>query len=100
MEAHVKSMKQYEQMYKRSVEDPEGFWREIAQQFYWHKPSTTFLSFNFNVKNGPIFIKWMEGAQTNICYNVLDRIVKKMNGENTVAFYWLVAFLLVIGTSE
>ncbi|XP_028406316.1 acetyl-coenzyme A synthetase, cytoplasmic-like [Dendronephthya gigantea] len=88
VEAHVKSMEQYQQMYKRSVEDPEGFWGEIAQQFHWHKLPTTFLSFNFNVENGPIFIKWMEGAQTNICYNVLDRIVKEKNGENTVAFYW------------
>ena len=91
-EAYVKSMEQYEQMYKRSVEDPEGFWGEIAQQFYWHKPSTTFLSFNFNVdvEDGRIFVNWMEGAQTNICYNVLDRIVEEKNGENTVAFYWLV----------
>ncbi len=92
-EAHVSSMEQYKQMYKRSIEKPEEFWREIAEQFYWHKPPTSFLSYNFNVQNGPIFVKWMEGAQTNICYNVLDRIVKEKNGENTVAFYWLVCFV-------
>ena len=92
-EAHVSSMEQYQQMYKRSIENPEEFWREIAEQFYWHKPPTSFLSYNFNVDNGPIFIKWMEGAQTNICYNVLDRIINERKGENTVAFYWLVLIL-------
>ena len=83
-------MDKYNKMYKRSVEDPEGFWGEIAKQFRWHRLATNFLSFNFNVNDGPIFIKWMEGAQTNICYNVLDRIIEEMNGRNTVAFYWLV----------
>ena len=89
-EAHVSSMEQYEQMYKRSIEKPEEFWQEIADEFHWHKPPTSFLSYNFNVENGPIFVKWMEGAQTNICYNVLDRIINEKNGENTIAFYWLV----------
>ncbi|XP_028406315.1 acetyl-coenzyme A synthetase, cytoplasmic-like [Dendronephthya gigantea] len=87
-EAHIKSMEEYQQMYERSVKDPEGFWGEFAQQFHWRKPPTTFLSFNFDIQNGPIFIKWMEGAQTNVCYNILDRIVKEKNSENTVAFYW------------
>ena len=89
-EAHVSTMEKYRQMYQRSIEDPECFWREVAEQFHWHKPPTTFLSYNFNVESGPIFIKWMEGAQTNICYNVLDRIIKEKNGEDTIAFYWLV----------
>lgn len=35
--AHVRSREQYEAMYKKSIEDPEGFWGEIANQFYWHK---------------------------------------------------------------
>ena len=87
-EAHVSSMEQYRQMYEHSVRNPEEFWRGIAKEFYWHSPPKNFLSYNFDVENGPIFVKWMEGAQTNICYNVLDRIVKDKNGENTVAFYW------------
>ena len=93
-EAHVSSMEQYQQMYKRSIEKPEEFWQEIADEFHWHKPPTSFLSYNFNVENGPIFVKWMEGAQTNICYNVLDRIINEKNGENTIAFYWLVLYML------
>ena len=92
-EAHISSMEQYQQMYKRSVEQPEQFWGKVAEQFHWHKPATTFLSYNFNVEKGPIFIKWMEGAQTNVCYNVLDRIITEKNGENTIAFYWLVCLV-------
>ncbi|CAG2253473.1 ACSS1_2 [Mytilus edulis] len=36
-ESHVKSMDDYKEMYKRSVEDPEGFWGDIAKQFYWKR---------------------------------------------------------------
>ncbi len=32
---HISSREQYDRMYKRSVEDPEGFWGEIADQFHW-----------------------------------------------------------------
>lgn len=99
-EAHVKSMEQYKQMYNLSVDNPEQFWSKIAKEFYWHKQPTNFLSYNFDVGNGPIFIKWMEGAQTNICYNVLDRIVTENNGENTVAFYWLVSSVIWFTSHE
>lgn len=87
-EAHVKSMEQYRNMYKKSVEDPEGFWSEIAKDFYFETlPTGKFLEYNFDVRNGPIFIKWMQGAKTNVCYNALDRHVKNGLG-NKVAFYW------------
>lgn len=87
-EAHVKNMQQYQEMYKRSVEDPEGFWGEISQQFYWESPPTgKFLDYNFDVRNGPIYIKWMQGARTNLCYNAVDRHVASGLGEK-VAFYW------------
>ena len=89
--AHVSSMEQYHQMYKESVENPKAFWREIAKQFHWKTPPENFLTYNFNVDKGPIFIKWMEGAKTNICYNVLDRIVEEKNAGNTIAFFWLVS---------
>ncbi len=34
--AYIQSMDQYRQMYKRSIEDPEGFWAELAEGFHWH----------------------------------------------------------------
>ncbi|XP_022315005.2 acetyl-coenzyme A synthetase-like [Crassostrea virginica] len=87
-EAHVSSFEQYQEMYKRSVEDPAGFWEDISKQFFWKSPPTgEFLQYNFDCRKGPIFIKWMEGAQTNICYNALDRNIEQGMGEK-IAFYW------------
>ena len=87
-EAHVKSMDQYREMYKRSIEDPEGFWKEIADEFYWKSPPTgKFFEYNFDYRKGPISIKWMEGAKTNICYNMLDRNIERGLGDK-IAFYW------------
>ncbi|XP_013408207.1 acetyl-coenzyme A synthetase, cytoplasmic [Lingula anatina] len=86
--AHVSSMEQYREMYKQSVEDPEAFWGKIAKEFYWKSlPKGKFLDYNFDVRKGPIFIKWMEGAVTNMCYNMLDRHISNGLGD-TVAFYW------------
>ncbi|KAG8233845.1 hypothetical protein J437_LFUL006868 [Ladona fulva] len=85
---YIKSMKEYEKMYKRSIESPEEFWEDIAKQFYWETPFTNkFCSYNFDVTKGPISIKWMEGATTNICYNLLDKNVRNGMGEK-IAFYW------------
>ena len=86
--SHCKSMEEYKKMYKESVEDPASFWGKIAEQFYFHKPcSGKFLDYNFNVNDGDIYIKCMEGAVTNICYNCLDRNVNAGFGD-TVAFFW------------
>ncbi|XP_071807196.1 acetyl-coenzyme A synthetase, cytoplasmic-like [Asterias amurensis] len=87
--AHVRSMEQYREMHKQSIEQPEVFWGDIAKQFHFEKPPTEgkFLEYNFNVNNGPVFIKWMQGATTNVCYNVLDRHVKDGKGDK-IAFYW------------
>ena len=89
-EAHVSSMDQYKEMYNRSIRDPAGFWGEIAKDFHWKVPpkAADFVKYNFDVDKGPVSIKWMEGASTNICYNVLDRNVKDKGLGDTVAFYW------------
>lgn len=87
-EAHVKNMEQYRNMYKKSIEDPEGFWGDIAKSFYWESPPTgKFLEYNFDVRNGPISIKWMQGAKTNVCYNAVDRHIEEGHG-NKIAFFW------------
>lgn len=87
--AHISSMDQYRKMYKRSIEDPVEFWAEIAEEFYWKIPPNKekFLDFNFDISKGPIHIKWMQGAVTNVCYNMIDRHVKNGLG-NKVAYFW------------
>jgi acetyl-CoA synthetase len=76
-------------MYARSIDDPAGFWGEIASQFYWKTPPAKdrFFQFNFDPTVGPVKIEWMAGAVTNVCYNVLDRHVADGLGDK-VAFYW------------
>ncbi|XP_033221756.1 acetyl-coenzyme A synthetase [Belonocnema kinseyi] len=87
--AHCKSMDQYKQMHEQSIKDPEQFWGDIAKEFYWETPATDgkFFSYNFDLNAGDIFIKWMEGASTNLSFNLLDKNVKNGNGDK-VAFYW------------
>ena len=86
--AHITSMDQYRRMYKRSIECPEEFWGEIAEEFYFKSgPRDRFLRYNMDLTRGPIEIKWMEGAETNVCYNVVDRVIEKGMGDR-VAYIW------------
>ncbi|XP_024998191.2 acetyl-coenzyme A synthetase, cytoplasmic isoform X1 [Gallus gallus] len=87
--AHVPSLPHYRRLYRRSVEEPQEFWGDIAKEFYWKQQhSGPFLRYNFDVTKGKIFIEWMKGAKTNICYNLLDRNVSEKKLGDKVAFYW------------
>ncbi|XP_075882965.1 acetyl-coenzyme A synthetase, cytoplasmic [Nelusetta ayraudi] len=88
-EAHISSFEQYKEMYLRSIESPDDFWGDVAKDFFWKtKHSGRFLDYNFDVTKGEIFIKCMEGASTNICYNLLDHNVLDRKLGDKVAFYW------------
>ncbi|KAJ3595136.1 hypothetical protein NHX12_004441 [Muraenolepis orangiensis] len=88
-DAHVPDFNTYLALYRKSVENPEEFWKEVADDFFWKKPAVgPMLRFNFDVTKGDIFIKFMEGAKTNICYNVLDRNVREKNLGEKVAYFW------------
>ncbi|MBN3286189.1 ACSA protein, partial [Polyodon spathula] len=65
------------------------FWKEVAEGFFWKSPPKgEFLKYNFDVTKGNVNVKFMEGAKTNICYNILDRNVKEKNRGEKVAYYW------------
>ncbi|XP_014216441.1 acetyl-coenzyme A synthetase isoform X1 [Copidosoma floridanum] len=87
--AHCKSMEQYKHMHERSINHPAQFWGEIAKEFYWetHSSEDKFFSYNFDLNAGDIYIKWMEGASTNLSFNLLDKNVKNGKGDQ-IAFYW------------
>jgi len=68
--AYIPSLDQYRAMYERSIQDPEGFWSEIADGFHWKEKWTKVREWDF--KN-EIFIRWFIGGKTNITYNCLDR---------------------------
>jgi len=65
----IKTFDQYQAAYQKSVNDPEAFWAEIAQEFKWRKPWTKTLDWNFADPS----IKWFQGGKLNITENCLDR---------------------------
>ena len=65
----IRTFDEYQAAYQKSVEDPEAFWAEIAQNFQWRKPWTKTLQWNFTEPN----IKWFVGGKLNITENCLDR---------------------------
>merc|ERR1712106_98635 len=74
--SHCSSMEQYKTMHAQSLKDPELFWSNIAKGFHFDQGvQGKFLDYNFDVSKDPIYIKWMVGATTNMCYNCLDKHV-------------------------
>ncbi|SDB98822.1 acetyl-CoA synthetase [Niabella drilacis] len=81
----VKTIEEYQEAYKKSVEDPEGFWSEVADTFEWRKKqpfSSRVLDWNFVEPK----VKWFEGAKLNITENCLDRHLKTSG--DTPAIVW------------
>jgi len=79
--AHIKSMQEYEAIWKRSIEDPEGFWGEIAKEFVWFEPWKKVLEWK------EPFARWFVGAKTNITFNCLDRHLTTWR-KNKAALIW------------
>ncbi|MEO6556349.1 MAG: acetate--CoA ligase [Ferruginibacter sp.] len=67
----VKSLLEYNEAYKKSIEDPEGFWSTVAENFTWKKKWDKVLEWDFKLPT----IKWFAGGKLNITENCLDRWV-------------------------
>ena len=65
----IKSLEEYRSAYKKSIESPEEFWGEVAENFTWSKKWDKVLSWNFKEPD----IKWFKGAKLNITENCIDR---------------------------
>ncbi|AUD04975.1 acetate--CoA ligase [Spirosoma pollinicola] len=76
----IRTFDEYQTAYQKSVEDPESFWAEIAQEFQWTKPWTKTLQWNFNEPN----IKWFVGGKLNITENCLDRHLATQGDEPAI----------------
>lgn len=76
------SFDQYKAAYKKSVEDPEGFWADIASHFTWRKKWNAVLEWDFKDYN----VNWFKGAKLNITENCLDRHLTTMG--NKPAIIW------------
>lgn len=58
----------YAELHRRSIEDPEGFWGDLAAELHWYKPWDKVL----DDSKAP-FYRWFVGGETNMCYNAVDR---------------------------
>jgi acetyl-CoA synthetase len=82
--AHIKSYADYDKIYKRSVEDPEGFWGEMAEsRLSWYKKWDKVLEYNFEKPE----IKWFQGGKINASFNCLDRHINTST-RNKAAIIW------------
>ena len=81
--AHIPSFDRYDEIYKRSIEDPENFWAETAQRIHWIKPWDTVRNFDFVQGR----IEWFAGGKLNACYNCIDRHIENGHGDET-AIIW------------
>jgi acetyl-CoA synthetase len=79
----IKDLDEYQKMYQASVDDPEAFWSEVAEQFHWEKKWDKVLEWDFGDK---LSIEWFKGGKTNVCYNCLDRHLDTIG--DRIAFYW------------
>ncbi|MCZ6471641.1 MAG: acetate--CoA ligase [Gammaproteobacteria bacterium] len=78
------SSDQYAQMYQQSIDDPEGFWSEQAENYIsWFKPWDAVSNWSFGED---VYIKWFEGAELNVSYNCLDRHLESRGDQ--VAIIW------------
>ena len=80
---HIKHLEEYFQVYRKSVNQPEAFWAEIADEhFLWRKKWDKVLSWDFNKPE----VKWFEGAQLNITENCLDRHLLSRGDKTALIF--------------
>lgn len=76
---------QYQEMYQRSISDPEGFWSEQADQYIsWFKKWDKALDWSFGKDD--LHIEWFKGAKLNVSYNCLDRHLESRGDQ--VAIIW------------
>lgn len=82
MAYRINSFDEYEKEYKRSVENPEAFWDDIASHYQWRKKWSKTLEWDFEKPD----VKWFLGGSLNITENCLERHVET-NGDKT-AIVW------------
>jgi len=78
----IRTAEEYKAAYEKSIQDPEGFWADVASSFLWRKRWDKVLEWNFESPD----VKWFRGAKLNITENCLDRHLGTMG--NKPAIIW------------
>ena len=78
----IKSLNEYHAAYAKSVNQPEQFWADIANEFDWIKPFTKVLDWSFDDYS----VKWFEDGQMNITANALDRHLQTIPDQAAIVY--------------
>ena len=81
--AHIRK-DDYQRMYARSVEDPEGFWKDMSGRIDWIAPPTKIKNVSYDPKD--LYIKWYEDGALNVAANCLDRHLEKRGDKTAIIF--------------
>jgi len=72
----------YDTAYSRSIEDPDSFWAEAAEEIHWYKKWDKVLD-----ESTKPFYRWFAGGEVNTCYNAIDRHIAGGRGDQTALIY-------------
>ena len=75
-------MGRFDEVYNRSLSDPEGFWMEAAEAIHWEKKWDQLLD-----TSNPPFYRWFVGAECNTCFNAVDRHVEEGRADQLALIY-------------
>jgi len=76
----ITSVEQYKEQYQKSVANPESFWADVAENFYWRKKWDKVLEWNFKEPK----IEWFKGGKLNITENCIDRHLEKLGDKPAI----------------
>jgi acetyl-CoA synthetase len=76
----IKSLEEYHKEYSRSVNEPEAFWADVAENFHWRKKWDKVLEWNFKEPK----VEWFKGGKLNITENCIDRHLATMGDKPAI----------------
>lgn len=80
--AYIKTMEEYERLYRLSMDNPEWFWGEQAKTLTWFHPWTSVLDVDYDEAD----FAWFSGGRLNACFNCVDRHLPAL--ANRTAIIW------------
>ena len=80
MNFQISTLKEYQETYKKSVENPSEFWSEMADHFYWRKKWSKTVDFDWSKPE----TKWFVGGKLNITENCLDRHLETKGDQTAI----------------
>ncbi|MDI6742096.1 MAG: acetate--CoA ligase [Smithella sp.] len=85
--SYIKSRKEYDKLYKESINDPDAFWAKMAsERLSWFKPFDKKKVSGWSFEADTLHVKWFEGGKLNVSYNCLDRHLETKKNKAAIIF--------------